>query len=148
MHYDYAQRFPAYQYKLAAISVLQTMDRFPLFYPGYPSTILGVSECELSEQDMGQHLLGFTNGKTIVRRKNLGLLKDFVQFHEEEHVKDMSANELETDTRAFRRLLSLKNHEKTDQTLELLAKRWGNEVAELVFHHDHAHVTRSHADLL
>ena len=133
MEYKLPNTSTVYRYKASAVSPLIALDGFPFFYPGYPSSLPDVIELEFDERGMGNHILGFTNGHVIVRRKNLGLLKDFVQFHEEEHVKDMDANELEVDKRAFRRLSSLTNDNKIEKAIELLEKRWGNELAEQLF---------------
>jgi len=96
-------------------------------YPGYPS-YLGVDIFKMDGNEMPRSVLGFTNGRQIAVRRGLkGLLAEFVLLHEEEHVKDMSAGEKETDRRALRRLLA-KRPALGDNDLKsvkkLLRKRW------------------------
>ncbi|GEM_PF-5025903 len=94
-------------------------------YPGYPS-YLGVSIFHADEKYMGKGLLGFTNGNFIVVKRGMPkALRLFVQFHEEEHVKDMSAGEKETDKRALKRLVQRNASIKgLKEVKKLLRKRW------------------------
>jgi len=89
-------------------------------YPSY----LGVEILTVSKNDMPDSMLGFTDGKKIVIKDGIKNVEDFVLFHEEEHVKDMSASELEVDRRALKRLIAKKTEKKIDAVLELLEKRW------------------------
>jgi hypothetical protein len=94
---------------------------------GYP-TYLGVNIFEAEEKYLGKNLLGFTNGNFIVVKKGMGkALRLFVQFHEEEHVKDMFATEKEVDKRALKRLMSRNvKKEELREVRHLLKQRWGN----------------------
>lgn len=84
---------------------------------------LGNPVFELDKEYTGDGLLGFTNGKEITKQKGLNInIAKFVQLHEEEHVKDMSATEMEVDKRA------LKKFKGDIKTIEnLLFSRWGPE---------------------
>ncbi len=97
-------------------------------YPGYPSYLPGVFEFQTN---LPRNILGMTDGKMIVTRKNLRTLKDFVRFHEEEHVKDMFASELEIDKKALRRLLLKGSKKDIGKVRKLLRKRWGELADEL-----------------
>jgi len=80
----------------------------------------------INESDMNEQLLGFTDGSKIWRKRSLqGIVKEFVLFHEEEHVMDMGASEMEVDSRALARLKSktLQEQEK-DAIKALLSLRW------------------------
>jgi hypothetical protein len=104
----------------------------PLVY-GYPSAFPGVKIFEMDENYMN-HLLGLTNSKFIALKKGLGELKDFVLFHEEEHVKDMSASELEVDKRALKRIKSSRKLTKSllKKIKELMENRWGDKSSDLM----------------
>ncbi len=80
----------------------------------------------INESDMDEHLLGFTDGSKIWRKHSLqGIVKEFVLFHEEEHVRDMSDSELETDMRALERIKNRALNENEKKEIhELLIKRW------------------------
>lgn len=127
MHgYNYRSKNFNYGYKMFSLNSAGFSS--PHFsYPGYPS-YLGVNVFRIDEKDMPLHVLGFTNGKAIALSRNLkGLLLEFVQFHEEEHVKDMFATEKEVDRRALQRLLA--RHPAVDKTelkavKRLLRRRW------------------------
>src|SRR3989338_88725 len=94
-------------------------------YPGYPS-YLGVSIFPADGKYMGNGLLGFTNGSFIVMKRGMPkTLQLFVQFHEEEHVKDMSAGEKAVDQRSMRRLMKINaNKKELKEVRSLLKKRW------------------------
>ncbi len=94
-------------------------------YPGYPS-YLGVSIFPADEKYMGRNLLGFTNGNFIVVKRGVPKsLRLFVQFHEEEHVKDMWASEKIVDQRALKRLMKINTNKKElKEVRALLRKRW------------------------
>src|SRR3989338_6840874 len=91
---------------------------FGSWYPSY----LGV---DIFFTDLEENLLGMTNGKRILVKEGMPKeLRDFVLMHEEEHVKDMSATELEIDERALKRSFA-KHNKITEEVQELLGKRWG-----------------------
>lgn len=122
---SYAKRNLYNLYKKFSLSTVAT----PFFasYPGYPS-YLGIKIFSADEKYMGKSLLGFTNGNFIVIRKGLGkILRLFVQFHEEEHVKDMQASEKVIDQRALKRLIQ-RNILQRDlkEVRSLLRRRWHN----------------------
>lgn len=97
---------------------------FPTILYSYPS-YLGIDILTANDEDMPASLLGFTNGKVIVVKDSIDKeVSDFVLLHEEEHVKDMSASEMEVDKRALRRLISRKDEKKIKSALDLLEKRW------------------------
>ena len=103
---------------------------FPTVLYSYPS-YLGVDILTASESDMPHSLLGFTNGRSIVIKDGLKDIGDFVLLHEEEHVKDMFASEMEVDKRALKRLISKKvSEEKLENVLRLLEKRWNIKIPE------------------
>lgn len=101
---------------------------FPTILYSYPS-YLGIDILTASDKDLPHSLLGFTNGRAIVIKEGIKDIKDFVLLHEEEHVKDMSASELEVDKRALRRLISKKS-DKIEHVLHLLEKRWNIRIPE------------------
>ncbi|MBI4170447.1 MAG: hypothetical protein HY514_02045 [Candidatus Aenigmarchaeota archaeon] len=124
--------YPAsYQRKLGTYATYRKFSiknaSVPFFasYPGYPS-YLGVNIFQADEKYMGKSLLGFTNGNFIVIRKGLNkILRLFVQFHEEEHVKDMSASEKDVDKRALKRLMQRNMPQKElREVKKLLKQRW------------------------
>ena len=92
----------------------------------YPSS-LGI---DILTADMPASLLGMTNGRRIMLNKDAGELKEFVIFHEEEHVKDMNASELEVDKRALERMkISGKLTPIRERKInELMKKRWGRKL--------------------
>lgn len=97
---------------------------FPTILYSYPS-YLGIDILTARESDLPHSLLGFTNGRAIVIKEGLKDVEDFVLLHEEEHVKDMSASEVDVDKRALRRLISKKvSDKKMEHVLHLLEKRW------------------------
>jgi hypothetical protein len=89
-------------------------------YPSY----LGIN---IFTADMPSSLLGMTNGRRILLNKDAKEAKEFVIFHEEEHVKDMSASELEVDKRALTRMKKSgrMTQEKEKTIKKLMKKRWG-----------------------
>ena len=90
---------------------------FGSWYPSY----LGV---DIFFTNLEENLLGMTNGKRILVKEGMPKeLRDFVLMHEEEHVKDMSATELEIDERALKRFFA-KHNKITEEVQELLGKRW------------------------
>ena len=96
-----------------------------IWYPSY----LGI---DIFFTQLSDSILGMTNGKRILLKENLREdVKDFVLMHEEEHVKDMSLNEMETDTRALRRFFQ-KNRKISAEVSALLKKRWGGEADALI----------------
>lgn len=93
---------------------------------GYP-TYLGVDIFEVNNSDMPATLLGLTNGRHIIIKRGLNPeLKEFVRMHEEEHVKDMFATELEIDRHALRRFKA-KSGKIGDEIINLLKKRHPHE---------------------
>lgn len=97
---------------------------FPTILYSYPS-YLGIDILTASDKDMPPSLLGFTNGRSIVIKNGIKDVENFVLLHEEEHVKDMSASEIEVDKRALKRLISKKvDEKKIANVLRLLEKRW------------------------
>jgi hypothetical protein len=92
----------------------------PSFGSWYPS-YLGV---DIFFADLDENLLGMTNGKRILVKEGMSKeLKEFVLMHEEEHVKDMDASELEIDNRALKRFLA-KHKAISKEIKELVEKRW------------------------
>ncbi len=90
---------------------------------------LGNPIFELDKEYTGDGLLGFTNGKEITKQKGLDVdIAKFVQLHEEEHVKDMSATEMEVDKRALKKFKG--DIKKIDK---LLSNRWGPEWHKKLF---------------
>lgn len=86
---------------------------------------LGVPVFSADREEMPSRVLGMTNGRRIVFRKNLPQdMKDFVLMHEEEHVKDMFATEHETDERALRRFAA-KHGSVSRRVRKLMKKRHG-----------------------
>ena len=95
-----------------------SIPSFGSWYPSY----LGV---DIFFTDLEENLLGMTNGKRILVKEGMNKeLRDFVLMHEEEHVKDMSASEMEIDERALKRFFA-KHTKITEEVQELLEKRWG-----------------------
>lgn len=120
MQYNYTNAEHTYNYKKFGSGSID----FPIVIYSYPS-YLGVDILTVDSKNMPDSLLGFTNGHDIVIRDGIKEIEDFVLFHEEEHVKDMSASEIEVDKRALKRLISKKAGEKKiANTLRLLEKRW------------------------
>lgn len=90
-------------------------------YPSY----LGVPISRMSRNYLPGRVLGMTNGREIKISNNLPKdIAEFVLFHEEEHVKDMSATEKEVDERALRRFLA-KNGVVTKNVKKLMRRRHG-----------------------
>jgi len=119
--YSYRKPLTFYTYKKNF--GLSSVD-FPMILYSYPS-YLGVDILTASDSDMPHSLLGFTNGRAIVIKEGLKDVEDFVLLHEEEHVKNMDASELEVDKRALRRLIARNtSDEKLEKILQLLEKRW------------------------
>ncbi|MBI2971592.1 MAG: hypothetical protein HYY37_04220 [Candidatus Aenigmarchaeota archaeon] len=96
---------------------------FPALY-SYPS-YLGIDIVTLSRHEMPDSLLGFTDGRHIAMRESIDrAVREFVLLHEEEHVKDMEADEFTVDLRAFRRLVQRADRNRLEKVLELLGRRW------------------------
>ncbi len=124
MHY-YARRENNYNYKK---NFGFGLADFPIVLYSYPS-YLGVDI--LTASGLPDSLLGFTNGRSIVIKDGIKDIEDFVILHEEEHVKDMSASELETDKRALKKLVARKvSEERLEEILHLLEKRWKISISE------------------
>ena len=88
-------------------------------YPSY----LGVPILKENRRYLPLNVLGMTNGREIKIQNNLPKdIAAFVLFHEEEHVKDMSASEREVDERALRRFLA-KNGNITKNIKKLMRRR-------------------------
>lgn len=127
MYTNYRQRKRYYtnSYQTRRLSLgRHVFNSMPLVcsYPSY----LGVPIFDVDEKDMDSSLLGLTNGKMIIRKKDLdNSLKEFVLFHEEEHVKDMDASEFEVDRRATRRFFR-KHGKLTNDIIDVLKMRWKN----------------------
>jgi hypothetical protein len=104
----------------------------PLVY-SYPSVFPGIDIFEIDQKYLGG-VLGLTGGRFIVLQKSLGSIRDFVLAHEEEHVKDMSADEMEIDRRALKKI---KNSSRITKPLlgkikKLMKARWGVRYKELL----------------
>lgn len=113
MNMDYEQQYRTRKFGEGSVS-------FIFSYPGYPSYLPGVIQHCVSGKYLPKEVLGFTNGKDIVIKKGLSAeVRRFVQLHEEEHVKDMTINERETDMRALARLGS-----RNKKVMKLLKRRW------------------------
>jgi hypothetical protein len=98
---------------------------------GLPSYLsyLGVP---ITEPMLGEHLLGQTNGKRINISADVDpTIKNFILFHEEEHIKDMNASEWDIDRRAIHRLIVSKKPVSWIKVKLLLKSRW-KEKADLI----------------
>lgn len=124
--YNY-RRSPVYDYRK---NLGIGSANFPTILYRYPS-YLGVDILTADGKNMPSTLLGFTNGRSIVIKDGIRCIEDFVLLHEEEHVKDMGASELEVDKRALKRLLAKKvSDKKLENVLKLLEKRWNIKIPE------------------
>lgn len=136
-HQNYAKDYTAvsgnYYDRVHRLNITREENEIemPQNFSGYFS-YLGVPIVE-QEDKYDKGLLGMTNRKMIMVKELKGnarskiLLKKFVLFHEEEHVKDFDADEKTVDERAFRRLMRsglAQDKQDLSEILALLRSRW------------------------
>lgn len=115
---------------LKKFSIGSGLSFAPLSY-SYPSSFPGINIFEAGEAYLDK-VLGMTDSKVIILKKGLKELRDFVLFHEEEHVKDMSAGEMEIDRRALKRIKAKLTVKLLERIKELMSARWGAKAEDLL----------------